>query len=63
MGIENSSNESVSLADALFPKVRQRVLSVLFGTPNRSFYANEVIALAQSEIGSEKEDHGVSTLR
>ncbi len=41
-----------SLADALFPKVRQRVLAVLFGTPNRSFYANEVIALAQSGTGA-----------
>ena len=48
MGISNISN----LADALFPKVRQRVLAVLFGTPNKSFYANEVIALAQSGTGA-----------
>ena len=41
-----------SLADALFPKVRQRVLAVLFGIPDRSFYANEVIALAQSGTGA-----------
>ena len=41
-----------SMADALFPKVRQRVLAVLFGTPDRSFYANEVIALAQSGTGA-----------
>ena len=40
------------MADALFPKVRQRVLAVLFGTPGRSFYANEVIALAQSGTGA-----------
>jgi predicted nucleotidyltransferase len=39
-------------ADALFPKVRQRVLSVLFGTPDRSFYANELIAIAQSGTGA-----------
>ena len=52
MGIKNTSNESISLADALFPKVRQRVLSVLFGRPDRSFYANEVIALAQSGTGA-----------
>jgi predicted nucleotidyltransferase len=32
--------------------VRQRVLAVLFGTPDRSFYANEVIALAQSGTGA-----------
>ena len=37
MGIKNTSNESVSLADALFPKVRQRVLSVLFGNPGPQF--------------------------
>jgi predicted nucleotidyltransferase len=48
MGILNISN----LADALFPKVRQRVLAVLFGQPDRSFYANEVIALAQSGTGA-----------
>jgi predicted nucleotidyltransferase len=48
MGISNISN----LADALFPKVRQRVLAVLFGKPDRSFYANEVIALAQSGTGA-----------
>jgi predicted nucleotidyltransferase len=40
------------MADALFPKVRQRVLAVLFGTPDRSFYANELIALAQSGSGA-----------
>ena len=40
------------MADALFPKVRQRVLAVLFGNPGRSFYANEVIALAQSGTGA-----------
>ena len=40
------------LADALFPKVRQRVLGILFGTPDRSFYTNEVISLAQSGAGA-----------
>jgi predicted nucleotidyltransferase len=41
-----------SLADALFPTVRQRVLAVLFGAPDRSFYGNEVIALARSGTGA-----------
>jgi predicted nucleotidyltransferase len=40
------------VADALFAKVQQRVLGVLFGNPRRSFYANEVIALAQSGTGA-----------
>ena len=52
MGINANPNESSALADALFPKVRQRVLAVLFGAPDRSFYANEVIALAQSGTGA-----------
>jgi hypothetical protein len=38
--------------DALFSKSRQRVLAVLFGNPQRSFYANEIIALAQVGTGS-----------
>jgi predicted nucleotidyltransferase len=52
MGIPSTPIESATLADALFPKVRQRVLGVLFGAPDRSFYANEVIALAQSGTGA-----------
>lgn len=51
MGIKQTPAPS-STADALFPKVRQRVLAVLFGTPGRSFYTNEVIGLAQSGAGA-----------
>ncbi|WP_240980078.1 nucleotidyltransferase domain-containing protein [Ramlibacter agri] len=40
------------MADALFPRVRQRVLGILFGNPNRSFFASEVMALAQSGRGA-----------
>ena len=43
---------SPGLADALFAKVQQRVLGVLYGNPRRSFYANEVIALARSGTGA-----------
>jgi predicted nucleotidyltransferase len=52
MGILTKSLPSSSPADVLFPKVRQRVLAVLFGMPDRSFYANEVIGLAQSGTGA-----------
>ena len=52
MGIATKLEGASSLADALFPKGRQRVLAVLFGNPGRSFYANEVIALAQSGTGA-----------
>lgn len=52
MGMNEQSDISASMADALFPRGRQRVLAVLFGNPGRSFYANEVIALAQSGTGA-----------
>ena len=44
--------EATSLADALFPLVRQRVLALLYGNPGRSFFSNEVVALAQSGTGA-----------
>jgi predicted nucleotidyltransferase len=44
--------EGTGLADALFPRVRQRVLALLFGNPDRSFFSNEVVALAQSGTGA-----------
>lgn len=47
-----ANQASTSTADALFPKVRQRVLAVLFGSPDRSYYTNELIALAQSGAGA-----------
>ncbi len=40
------------VADALFTKVQQRVLAVLFGNPSRSFYANEIIAMARTGTGA-----------
>ncbi len=49
---DDSRPPSPGLADALFAKVQQRVLGVLFGNPRRSFYANEVIALARSGTGA-----------
>jgi predicted nucleotidyltransferase len=42
---------ATNLADALFPKTRQRVLAVLYGNTDRSFYANEIIRLAGSGTG------------
>jgi len=40
------------LADALFPGTKQRVLGLLFGQPDRSFYATEIIGLVSSGSGS-----------
>jgi predicted nucleotidyltransferase len=41
-----------SLADALFTKTQQRVLGVLFGAPDRSFYASELIRTAGTGSGA-----------
>lgn len=40
------------LADALFSTTQQRVLGVLFGQPERSFYARELIAMAGGGTGA-----------
>jgi hypothetical protein len=41
-----------SLSDALFSKTQQRVLGLLFGQPERSFYATELIGLASGGSGA-----------
>ncbi len=41
-----------SMADALFTTTQQRVLSLLFGQPNRSFYASEMIERTRSGSGA-----------
>lgn len=41
-----------SLADALFTSTQQRVLALLFGQPERSFFATELIGLARAGSGA-----------
>lgn len=41
-----------TLANALFPKVRQQVLGLLYGQPYSSFYTNEIIRLTNSGTGA-----------
>ena len=41
-----------SLADALFSTTQQRVLALLFGQPDRSFYATELIRLVGAGSGA-----------
>ncbi len=41
-----------SLSNALFSKVRQCVLSLLYGQPDRSFHTNEIIRLTHSGTGA-----------
>ena len=45
-------HENPPLADVLFSKVHQRLLALLFGNPQRSFYGNELIELANSGKGA-----------
>lgn len=58
-----------SLADAIFTRTQQRVLGVLFGKPERSFYASELIRLAGSGSGAAQrelarlENGGLVTVR
>jgi len=40
------------MADALFPRAKQRVLSLVFGQPDRSFGMMELIGLASSGSGA-----------
>lgn len=42
---------SIGLADALFSKVQQRVLGLLFVNAHRSFYTNEIVRFVDSGIG------------
>jgi predicted nucleotidyltransferase len=42
---------STGLADALFSKVQQRVLGLLFVNADRSFYTNEIVRFVDSGIG------------
>jgi hypothetical protein len=43
---------SIGLADALFPRVQQRVLALLFAQPERRFQSTELIRLADSGTGA-----------
>ena len=47
-----STRRSSGLANALFSATQQRVLGLLFGQPNRTFYATEIIHLAGSGSGA-----------
>jgi predicted nucleotidyltransferase len=44
--------ESVSIANALFSKVQQRVLALIFAHPERSFYTSEIVRSVQSGTGA-----------
>lgn len=44
--------EAVGLSNALFSKVQQRVLALIFGHPERSFYTSEIVRGVRSGVGA-----------
>ena len=50
--IESASCPRSALADALFGATQQRVLGLLFGQPNRSFFATEIMSLVGTGRGA-----------
>jgi len=44
--------EAVSISNALFSKVQQRVLALIFGHPERSFYTSEIVRSVHSGTGA-----------
>lgn len=51
MSLESETAHTAPL-EALFTGTKQRVLALLFGQPSRSFYATELIGLAESGSGA-----------
>lgn len=50
--LQNSKQLPLSMVDALFSKTQQRVLALLYGQPERSFYATEIINLSEGGSGA-----------
>lgn len=46
------TTRTASLSGALFPKVQQRVLALIFGNPARSFYTSEIVRSVRSGTGA-----------
>ena len=52
MGLMNDAMPTAALSDALFTKAQQKVLALLFGRADKSFYLNEVVRYADMGKGS-----------
>ena len=69
VGARSDGSSPASLADALFTTTQQRVLGLLFGMPDRSFFANEIIGQTGSGSGAVQrelarlEASGLATVR
>jgi predicted nucleotidyltransferase len=44
--------ESIGISNALFSRVQQRVLGLIFGRPERSFYVSEIVRSVHSGTGA-----------
>lgn len=49
---------NASLSDALFTKTQQRVIGLLFGNPDKSYYANEIVRFAGAGTGAVQRELG-----
>jgi len=47
-----TSVDAIGLSDALFSSVQQRVLALVFGHPERSFYTSEIVRSLRSGTGA-----------
>jgi predicted nucleotidyltransferase len=47
-----TKQHAVSLSNALFSKVQQRVLALIFNHPERSFYTTEIVQKVRSGVGA-----------
>jgi predicted nucleotidyltransferase len=47
-----TKRHTFSLSDALFSKVQQRVLALIFSHPERSFYTSEIVRNVDSGVGA-----------
>jgi len=52
LGTFMATTSSSSLADALFTSTQQKVLGLLFGQPDRSFFVTQIMELAKSGRGA-----------
>ena len=60
--IPNMGTKESGLSAALFSKTQRRVLGLLFGHPERSFYANEIVRAARAGVGAvQRELEGLAT--
>jgi hypothetical protein len=58
MGPLKKDTPSTLIGETLFTKTQQRVLALLFGRPDKSFYTNEIVRLANMGRGTVSRELG-----